>query len=134
MQDHACWAQQSAGRVPPERENVEKVLTEKDLGITVSNNLTSSAHVGLITAKANNRVGIIKRNFSVLSKEILVPLYLSLVCPILGYGAESWSSNQIQDTQSQEQVQRTTTKLILMRRDVDAYISRHCRIEGLEVI
>ena len=66
----------------------------------------------MITAKANSRVGIIKRNFSVLSKEILVPLYLSLVCPILDYGAQSWSPNLIRDIQPLKQVQRRTTKLV----------------------
>ena len=79
---------------------LNKSSQEKDLDITVSNNLKSSAHVVTITAKATSRVGIIKRNFSVLSKEILVPLYLSLVPPILDYGVQSWSPNLICDIQS----------------------------------
>ena len=91
---------------------LNKSSQEKHLGITVSNNLKFSAHVAMITVKANSRVGIIKRNFSVLSKEILVPLYLSLVHPILDYGAQSWSPNLIQDIQSLERVQRRATKLV----------------------
>ena len=76
---------------------LNKSSQEKDLSITVSNNLKSSAHVAMITAEANSRVEIIKRNFSVLSKEILLPLYLSLIRPILDYGAQSWSPNLIRD-------------------------------------
>ena len=101
---------------------LNKSSQEKHLSITVSNNLKSSAHVETITAKAISRVTItakaisrveiIKRNFSVLSKEILVPLYLSLVHPILDYGAESWSPNLIQDIQSLERIQRRATKLV----------------------
>ncbi|KAK3867855.1 hypothetical protein Pcinc_026712 [Petrolisthes cinctipes] len=57
--------------------------TQEDLGIEVSSNLKFSAHAAKIAAKANSRLGIIKRNFTVLSEEILVPLYLTFVRPIL---------------------------------------------------
>ena len=40
-----------------------KSEVEKDLGILVSSNLKSSNHVAAIAAKANSRLGIIKRSF-----------------------------------------------------------------------
>ncbi|XP_076047221.1 uncharacterized protein LOC143028736 [Oratosquilla oratoria] len=62
---------------------------EKDLGIVISSDLKSSAHVAMVTAKANSCLGIIKRNFAILNREILVPFYLSLVRPILDYGVQA---------------------------------------------
>ena len=91
---------------------LEKSTQEKDLGIIVTNDLKSSAHVTTVAAKANSRLGIIKRNFSVLSRDILLPLYLSLVRPILDYGAQAWSPYLIRDIQAIERVQRRATKLV----------------------
>ncbi|KAK3878850.1 hypothetical protein Pcinc_016538 [Petrolisthes cinctipes] len=86
---------------------------EKDLGIEVSSNLKFSAHAAKIAAKDNSRLGIIKRNFTVLSEEILVLLYLALVHPILDYGAQScWSPYLLRDIRSLERVQRRVTKLV----------------------
>ncbi|KAK4306932.1 hypothetical protein Pmani_021286 [Petrolisthes manimaculis] len=66
---------------------LQKTSEEKDLGILVSRDLKPSAHVAKIAAKANSRLGIIRRNFTFPSKEIVVPLYLSR--PILDYGAQA---------------------------------------------
>lgn len=91
---------------------LEESDREKDLGIIVANNLKSSSHVAMVAAKANSRLGIIKRNFSVLDKTILLPLYLSLVRPILDYGAQAWSPYLAKDIQALERVQRRATKLV----------------------
>ena len=91
---------------------LDKSLQEKDLGIIVAQNLKSSVHVSSVVVKANSRLGIIKRNFSVLTKDILLPLYLSLVCPILDYGAQAWSPYLVRDIQTIERVQRRATKLV----------------------
>ncbi len=91
---------------------LKKTTQEKDLGIIVSNNLKSSIHVAKIAAKANTRLGIIKRNFNVFNKEILVPLYLSLVRPIMDYVAQSWSPYLVKDIQALEKAQRRATKLV----------------------
>ncbi|KAK3877173.1 hypothetical protein Pcinc_018090 [Petrolisthes cinctipes] len=61
---------------------------------------------------ANSRLGIIRRNFSVLNKDIVVPLYLSLVRPILDYGAQAWSPYLLQDIRTLERVQRRATRLV----------------------
>ena len=89
-----------------------KTSQEKDLRLVVANDLKSSVHVTTVAAKANSRLGIINRNFSVLTKDILLPLYLSLVRPILDYGAKSWSPHLVRDIQALERVQRRATKLV----------------------
>ncbi|KAK3870680.1 hypothetical protein Pcinc_024102 [Petrolisthes cinctipes] len=79
---------------PAELDASEDPVVKMDLGIEVSFNLKFSAHAAKIAAKANSRLGIIKRNFTVLlSEEILVPLYLALVRPILDYGAQTAQSS-----------------------------------------
>lgn len=70
---------------------LEKSTQERDLGVVVSRDLKASSHVASVAAKANSRLGIMKRNFCILTKDILLPLYLALVRPILDYGAQSWS-------------------------------------------
>lgn len=87
----------------PLRGTVLHTITqEKDLGILISNDLKSSAHVACVAAKANSHLGIIKRNFTILNKAIMVPLYLSLVRPILDYGAQVWSPHLVRDIQTLE--------------------------------
>lgn len=92
--------------------SLEKTTQEKDLGVIVAHDLKASVHVATVAAKANSRLGIIKRNFSVLTKDILLPLYLSLVRPILDYGAQAWSPYLVRDIRALERVQRRATKLI----------------------
>lgn len=111
---------------------LEKSNEEKDLGIIISSDLKSTKHVAKITAKANSRLGIIKRNFSVLNKEILLPLYLSLVRPILDFGVQCWSPYMVKDIQALEKIQRRATKLVP---DLHAlpYIER-CKHLGLQTL
>lgn len=50
--------------------SLDKSTQEKDFGIIVSSDFKSSAHVAAIAAKANSRLGITKRNSSVLTKDM----------------------------------------------------------------
>ncbi|KAK4293458.1 hypothetical protein Pmani_033846 [Petrolisthes manimaculis] len=90
---------------------LQKTTEERDLGILVSFDLKPSQHVAKVAAKANSRLGIIKRNF-IRDREILVPLYLSLVRPVMDYGVQSWSPYLVKDIQALEKVQRRATKLV----------------------
>lgn len=108
---HIGYHNQQADYYLSQRQ-LQKTTQERDLGITVSASLKSSEHVSKIAAKANSRLGIIKRNFSVLSRDVLLPLYLSLVRPTLDYGAQAWSPYLLQDIRALERVQRRATKLV----------------------
>ena len=92
--------------------NIEKDCSEKDLGVTFDNSLKFSTHIASIVQKANSRLGIIKRNFSITSKEIIIPLYKSLVRPILEYGSSIWNPALRRDYLEIEKVQRRATKMI----------------------
>ena len=60
---------------------------EKDLGIIVDNKLSFKAHINNSANKANRILGMIRRTFTHLDKDILNPLYKCLVRPHLEYAS-----------------------------------------------
>jgi len=70
---------------------------EKDLGVMVSDNLKCDKQCSEAVIKANKILGMIKRNFAVNSKEIIIPLYKSLVRPHLEYCCKVWSPHYNKD-------------------------------------
>ena len=91
---------------------LEKSDLEKDLGVFISSDLKPANHISKITARANSRVGLIKRIFEFLDKEIFLSLYLALVRPILDYAVQCWSPYFVKDINKLEQVQRRATLLV----------------------
>ena len=91
---------------------LEACSTEKDLGITFDEKLKFSQHIGNITAKANSRLAIIKRSMHDLTPEIFLPLYKSLVRPLLEYCSPVWNPVLKKDSLEIEKVQRRATKLV----------------------
>ena len=62
---------------------LEETVVEKDLGVVVDNKLTFSHHINSIVARANQVVGMIRRSFKYMDKDIFVQLFTSRVRPIL---------------------------------------------------
>ena len=91
---------------------LEKVFKEKDLGVTIDNELKFHDHVQLSVTKANQILGIVKRTFSCLDKEILPIVYKCQVRPHLEYGNVIWHPRYVANISKVEQVQRRATKLI----------------------
>ena len=65
--------------------NIEKVTSEKDLGVTVDQALNFSKHSNSKVNKANRNLGMIFWTFTYMDKEIFLNLYKSLVRPHLEY-------------------------------------------------
>ena len=89
---------------------LDRVLDEKDLGVTITSTLSWELHIQSITAKANKVLGLLKRTCPPL-KDISVrrTLYLSLVKPQVSYATQVWSPAQVRI----EHVQRRATMWIL---------------------
>ena len=85
---------------------------EKDLGVTFDKTLKFKMHISNITKKANQVLGLIKRNFKFLDESSLTKLYKALVRPHLEYAQSVWSPHFKTDKKIIENVQRRATKLI----------------------
>ena len=66
-----------------------KVNYEKDLGVTISNNLKLDKHCSDVIKTAN--MGFIGRTFEYKSKKVILTLYNLLVRPHLEYCIQFWS-------------------------------------------
>ena len=58
-------------------------LKEKDLGLTISVDMKVSEQCGIAAAKANQILGLITRNIVYKVKELIIPLYKTIVRPHL---------------------------------------------------
>ena len=86
---------------------------EKDLGVLVDCNLDFESHIDYVIKKASSKKAQILRNFTFRSKKVLIPLFKSLVRPILEYANSAWDSSLKSQINLIEGVQRKFTRHIL---------------------
>ena len=91
---------------------IQKTECEKDIGVHIDSQLKFNTHISIAVKKANQKLGIIKRNFSHLDKDSFLSLYKSLVRPHLEYASSAWYTLYKKDAISIENTQRWATKLI----------------------
>ena len=94
------------------RTVLPQAKVEKDLGVNIDDRLTFKEHIGVITKKANKILGVIRRCFTNLNKDVFVPLYTSLVRSHLEYAQAAWSPHNKGDVRKLEQIQRRATRLV----------------------
>ena len=91
---------------------LSKVNHEKDLGVTISNDLKPSKHCLHVVMKANKLVGFISITCEYKSEKIILTLYNALVRPHLEYYIQFWSPYYRKDINKLERIQRRITKMI----------------------
>ncbi len=84
----------------------------KDLGVLVASSLKFSQQCKNAADKANRMLGFINRNISFETKDVILPLYTSLVRPHLEYAVQFWAPHRAKDTAKLEAVQGRATKMI----------------------
>ena len=106
---HNCQYNYTIGK-GDEKLTLEKTVKEKDLGVYIDPLLTFEEHINETIKKSNNMSHLISRSITYKTKEIMVPLFKSLIRPILEYANVVWSPSKKQDINALEQVQRRFTK------------------------
>ena len=85
---------------------------EKDLGVIVDNMLKPSAQCAAAAKRANRMLGMIRKGMENKTKDIIMPLYRSMVRPHLEYCVQFWSPYLKKDIALLEKVQRRATKMV----------------------
>ena len=94
---------------PNSKVNLGTSTSEKDLGVYVDPLLNFENHVNQTTKKASRVSFQIIKNICFKTKNIMVPLFKSLVRPILEYANSVWANNSRKNIDSIEHVQRFFT-------------------------
>ena len=85
---------------------------ERDLGIHFDRYLKFDYHINTIINKANRTLGIIRKTFDYLDKDIFCLLFKGLIRSQLEYAAPVWSPHLMKHIEALENVQRRATKLV----------------------
>ena len=93
-------------------EKIDECLEEKDLGVIFDQQLLFDKHIQTSITKANQILGIIKRSFEFMDKNVIILLYKSMVRPHLEYANAVWAPALKRQSVALERVQRRATKLI----------------------
>ena len=107
---------------------------ERDLGVIVQQNLDVGQHIGAVTGKANQILGMIARSYDDKRRKNIIQLYKTLVRPILEYASPIWRPYKQKHVDVLESIQRRATKMIEGLGEM-AYTDRltNCRLLSLEM-
>ena len=100
----------------------------KDLGITMSKDLSYYKHIENITSAAAKRFHIAKSHFRSMSIPVLRPILKAFIIPSLEYGSVIWNPHSRYERDSLEEVQRKITALTL-----DKHMSYARRLEMFDL-
>ena len=78
----------------------------KDLGILFDSNLSFSAHISCIIARAKQRLFLLYKSFLTKDTILLVKAFTVYVRPLLEYCSQVWSPHTKRDVDRIESVQR----------------------------
>ena len=102
---------------------------ERDLGVFVDRELKFHQQTAMTVKKANRMLGLIQRTFSTRNRSLILPLYKTMVRPILEYGNVAWGPIYETDKVRIEKVQRRATRLISEVRE----LSYEKRLQSLNI-
>ena len=96
-----------------------QVLTEvksaKHLGVTISNDMTWNNHIDSTAAKANKKLGFLKRNIKVKDSALKEKTYKAIVRPTVEYCATVWDPHYKTQAATVEKVQRRAARWVTGR-------------------
>ena len=92
---------------------LEIVTQEKDIGVIIDNKLSFENHIINKVNKANSIMGIIRRTFNYLDKNLFLILFKTLVRPHIEYANQIWAPYLQKHITTLENVQRRATKQVI---------------------
>ena len=108
-------------------------VKEKDLGLTISADMKVSEQCAIAPAKGNQILGLIRRNIVYKEKELIIPLYKTIVRPHLEYCIQAWRLFRKKDIDILERVQRRSPKMIQKLRNISYEMRlKECGLTTLE--
>ena len=99
--------------------NIENSQNVKDLGVYVSDNLSSKFHITEMTTNATNFASWLLRTFRSRDPAVMLLLLKTYIIPRLEYASPIWHPHLITESQQIEAVQRTFTSKILGLEDLN---------------
>ena len=91
---------------------IESVVTEKDIGFWITNDLSPSTHVQKARSRALGEISRIRRNFSCMNKQAFCVLYNQRVRPHLDHGMAACPPSTSADSKLLESVQSKATAMV----------------------
>ena len=98
---------------------LEETICEKDLGVHIDPLLKFNDHISFIVKKARSLSGLIMRIITHKTIDIMVPLFKSLIRPVLEYGNAVWCPYKRYLIDMIENIQRHFTKRIIGMKSLD---------------
>ncbi len=95
----------------------ESVQCVKTLGVSVASSLKFYQQCKDAAGKANKMLGFIYSNISFKTKDVILPLYTSLVRPHLENAVQFWAPHHAKYIAKLKAVQRRATKMITSLRN-----------------
>jgi ribosomal protein L29 len=96
----------------PENTVLAESDCEKDLGVFVDSKLKFDTHCQKAANKGNRLVGLVRRAFKHLDKDMMTQIIKGLIRPQLEYGNVAWSPLYKKEAVLLENVQRRATRLV----------------------
>ena len=107
---------------------LKDVNSFKDLGVTITKDLSWGIHISMTVNKANKTLGAIKRSVGIANTKVFSMLYKSLVRPILEYAVPVWCPYLVKDIHALECVQRRASRLALNQRKGEMSYEDRCQL------
>ena len=95
-----------------------RTTQEKDVGVTFSTDMKVSEQCGIAASNGNQILGLIRRTIMYKEKQLIIPLYKTIVRPHLECCIQAWKPYRKKDIDKLERIQRRATKLIPELRDL----------------